>query len=61
MWHAMVVNIVAVGGKVDVLAGDWHPQRIVMLKFPSREAYEAFIADPDYRALEGTPGVTYHH
>ena len=37
------------GGNVDVLAGAWPPERIVMLKFPSREAYEAFIADPDYR------------
>ena len=36
------------GGAVDVLFGDWRPERIVMLKFPSREAYEAFMSDPDY-------------
>ena len=28
---------------------DWQPERIVMLKFPSREKYEAFINDPDYK------------
>ena len=36
------------GGKVDVLVGDWHPDRIVMLKFPSREALDALASDPDY-------------
>ena len=34
---------------MDVLFGDWRPERIVMLKFPSREAYEAFMSDPDYK------------
>ena len=29
------------GGDIDVLAGGWHPQRVVMLKFPSREAFDA--------------------
>ena len=37
------------GGEVDVLVGDWHPDRIVMLKFPSREALNALASDPDYK------------
>ena len=37
------------GGDIDVQSGEWHPQRIVMLKFPSRSAYDALMADPDYR------------
>ena len=37
------------GGAVDVIAGDWQPERVVMIKFPSREAYDAFMADPDYK------------
>ena len=37
------------GGEVDVLVGDWDPDRIVMLKFPSREALDALGSDPDYK------------
>ena len=37
------------GGSTEVFAGDWNPERVVMLKFPSRENYEAFINDPDYK------------
>ena len=37
------------GGDIDVQAGEWHPQRVVMLKFPSRTAFDAFMADPDYQ------------
>ena len=37
------------GGDIDVLEGEWHPRRVVMLKFPSREAFDALMADPDYQ------------
>ena len=37
------------GGEVDVLVGTWDPDRIVMLKFPSREALDALGSDPDYK------------
>ena len=37
------------GGDIDVLAGEWHPQRVIMLKFPSRAAFDALMADPDYQ------------
>ena len=37
------------GGGIDVQAGDWHPQRVVMLKFPSRAEFDALMADPDYQ------------
>ena len=37
------------GGAVDVEIGDWEPKRVVMLKFPSREAYDLFMADPEYK------------
>ena len=36
------------GGDIDVVAGEWHPQRVVMLKFPSRAAFDALMSDPDY-------------
>ncbi|VTU23055.1 MULTISPECIES: DUF1330 domain-containing protein [unclassified Variovorax] len=36
------------GGKVEVLEGDWNPQRIVILKFPSVEAAKKFNGSPEY-------------
>ena len=36
------------GGKVEVLEGDWHPQRLVLLKFPSVEAAKKFNDSPEY-------------
>ena len=36
------------GGAVEVLEGDWQPQRIVVLKFPSVEAAKRFDASPEY-------------
>ena len=36
------------GGKVEVLEGDWAPERLIILKFPSFEAAKAFDASPEY-------------
>jgi uncharacterized protein (DUF1330 family) len=36
------------GGKVEVLEGEWAPERLVILKFPSLEAAKAFDASPEY-------------
>ena len=36
------------GGKVEVLEGDWAPQRIVILKFASVDAAKAFNDSPEY-------------
>lgn len=36
------------GGKVEVLEGDWAPERLVILKFPTFEAAKAFDASPEY-------------
>ena len=45
------------GGKIEVLEGDWQPERIVVLKFPSVEAARAFNTSPEYdqarKAREG--------
>jgi uncharacterized protein (DUF1330 family) len=37
------------GGKFEVLAGNWKPNRIVFFKWPSRAALNAFITDPEYQ------------
>lgn len=36
------------GGKVEVLEGDWAPERIVILKFASVEAAKKFDQSPEY-------------
>ena len=36
------------GGKVEVLEGDWAPERIVILKFPSVDAAKKFSESPEY-------------
>ena len=36
------------GGTIEVLEGPWQPTRIVMLKFPDREAAKRFYASETY-------------
>ena len=36
------------GGAVQVLEGDWSPQRLVILKFPSVQAAQAFYDSETY-------------
>ncbi len=36
------------GGQVEVLEGDWTPDRLVVLKFQSFEATKAFSASQEY-------------
>jgi uncharacterized protein (DUF1330 family) len=38
------------GGKVEVLEGDWTPDRVVLLKFPSVEQAKAFNDSVEYEA-----------
>lgn len=40
-----------VGGRVEALEGDWHPQRLVALEFPSVEQARAWYASPAYQAI----------
>jgi len=36
-------------GKIDVLVGDWHPKRIVIFRWPSQEALDAFLISDAYQ------------
>jgi uncharacterized protein (DUF1330 family) len=38
------------GGKTEVLEGDWSPDRVVLLKFPSVEKARAFNDSVEYSA-----------
>ena len=51
--HAMAVHGAEVcvrGGAVSTLEGDWQPDRLVVLKFPSLAAAHAFNDSPEYAA-----------
>ncbi|MBO9556995.1 MAG: DUF1330 domain-containing protein, partial [Caulobacter sp.] len=39
------------GAEPTVMEGDWAPERMVILEFPSREAAEAFLDDPEAQPL----------
>ncbi|MEQ8734716.1 MAG: DUF1330 domain-containing protein [Rhodospirillaceae bacterium] len=41
----------ALGGEVQVLEGDWHPRRTVVMEFPDMAAINAFYDSPEYIEL----------
>lgn len=41
------------GGAHRVHEGDWQPRRIVLLEFPSMDAFDTFYHGPVYTALKG--------
>jgi uncharacterized protein (DUF1330 family) len=43
------------GGAHKVYEGDWEPRRIVLLEFPSLEAFEGFYNGPDLSGPERDP------
>ena len=40
------------GGEFEVIEGDWRPHRLVLFRFPNRQAIRNFFADPDYAGLK---------
>ena len=50
------------GGRHEVLEGDWQPNRLAVLRFPSYERAEAFYRDSDYfsRVRPLREGATAH-
>lgn len=40
------------GGPHKVHEGDWEPRRIVILEFPSVQAFESFYSGPVYQGLK---------
>ncbi len=41
-------EVCARGGKVTSIEGDWSPERVVILKFPSFDAAVAYANSPEY-------------
>ena len=42
-------RFIARGGKTEILEGDWRPQRLVILEFPSMDQARAWWNSPEYR------------
>jgi uncharacterized protein (DUF1330 family) len=42
-------KFLARGGRIDVLEGQWHPSRLVILEFASLEQARKFYESEDYR------------
>lgn len=42
---------VALGGDINVLEGDWHPRRTVIIEFPDMNAITAFYESAEYTKL----------
>ncbi len=40
------------GGEVEVLEGDWNPQRLVILEFESMERFREWYDSPEYAPLK---------
>jgi uncharacterized protein (DUF1330 family) len=40
------------GGKVEVLEGEWTPQRLVILEFESMERFNEWYNSPEYAPLK---------
>ncbi len=56
--QALGAEVCVRGGKADVVEGDWTPDRLVILKFPSLAAAHAFNASPEYgKAREARKGA----
>ena len=39
------------GGTVTPLAGDWDPERLVIIEFPTQQQLDAWTASPEYQEL----------
>jgi uncharacterized protein (DUF1330 family) len=39
------------GVEPEVMEGDWKPERVVVIEFPSKEGAKNFLDDPEARAL----------
>ncbi|WP_455222044.1 DUF1330 domain-containing protein [Kaarinaea lacus] len=39
------------GVEPEVMEGDWHPERVVVLEFPSKEKAKEFLEDPEAQFL----------
>lgn len=41
------------GGKVTPIAGDWNPERIILIEFPSADHVKQWWNSPEYKSIVG--------
>ena len=39
------------GSELEVIEGNWRPNRLVVMRFPNRQAIRNFFNDPEYQPL----------
>ena len=44
------------GGKITPVAGDWKPERIILIEFPSSDHVGQWWSSPEYKAIAGLRG-----
>ena len=42
---------VVLGGEAETIEGNWKPQRVVVIEFPSKENAQEFLKDPDAQRI----------
>jgi uncharacterized protein (DUF1330 family) len=47
-FEAYNVEVLVRGGAVEVIEGDWTPDRLVVLRFPNAQAAKQFYDSPEY-------------
>jgi uncharacterized protein (DUF1330 family) len=40
------------GGQIKTVIGDWRPERMIVLEFPSEANIQEWLSSPEYRAIE---------
>jgi len=41
------------GGRITPIAGDWEPERIILIEFPSSDHVTRWWNSPEYKAIAG--------
>ena len=39
------------GGEFEIIEGDWEPNRLMLFKFPNRQAIRNYFADSEYAKI----------
>ncbi|MGA8262509.1 MAG: DUF1330 domain-containing protein [Arenicellales bacterium] len=55
-------QLLAAGGKTELLEGDWNPPRFVIIEFPSADAARTWWSSPEYagpKALRQRSAVSH--
>jgi uncharacterized protein (DUF1330 family) len=46
-------QLLAADEKPEVIEGDWNREKVVLMKFPDKESFEAWAYSPEYQEIAG--------